>query len=73
MKMKKFLKILLILVILGAVGFWVYIKYVSPVAVKKAMTMVPNDAVLIIETSNLTYAWSEISDSKMWNYLTENP
>lgn len=71
--MKKFLKILLIIIVLGAVGFWVYIKYISPIAVKKAMTMVPEDAVLVIETSNLTDAWTEISDSKMWNYLIENP
>ena len=71
--MKKLLKLLLIIVILGAGGFWVYIKYISPVAVKKAMTMVPDNAVLVIETSNLTDAWTEISDSKMWNYLTANP
>ncbi len=71
--MKKFLKIFLLIIILGAVGFWVYIKYISPVTVKKAMTMVPDDAVLVIETSNLTEAWTEISDSKMWNYLMENP
>lgn len=70
--MKKFLKILLILIILGAGGFWVYIKYISPITVKKAMIMVPDDAVMVIETSNLTKAWTEISDSKMWGYLTKN-
>ncbi|MCF6366192.1 MAG: toxin-antitoxin system YwqK family antitoxin [Bacteroidales bacterium] len=71
--MKKFLKTLLFLIIIGAGGFWVYIKYISPVVIKKAMTMIPEDAVMIIETNNLTEAWTEISDSKMWNYLISNP
>ena len=71
--MKKFLRFLLIIIILGAGGFWVYIKYISPVTIKKTMIMVPNDAVLIIETSNLTDAWKEISNSEMWKYLLENP
>ena len=70
--MKKFFKILLIVLILGGVGFWVYIKYISPVSIKKAMTMVPDDAIMIIETNNLTDAWTKISDSKMWNYLIKN-
>ncbi len=71
--MKKFLKVFFLIVILGAGGFWVYIKYISPVVMKKSMTMVPDDAVLIIETENLADAWSEISDSKVWNYLLKNP
>jgi hypothetical protein len=70
--MKKFFKILLIVLILGGVGFWVYIKFISPVSIKKAMTMIPNDAIMIIETNNLTDAWTKISDSKMWNYLIKN-
>ncbi len=71
--MKKFFKILFLIIILGAGGFWVYIKFISPVVMKKSMTMVPADAVLIIETENLADAWTEISDSKVWNYLLKNP
>ncbi len=70
--MKKFLKTLLIIIILGGAGLWIYVKFISPVAVKKAMTMIPQDAVMIIETNNLTDAWKEISNSKMWNYLITN-
>jgi len=71
--MKKILKTLIFIILIGAGGFWVYIKYVSPVMVKKSMTMVPKDAIMVIETSNLTDAWAEISNSKMWTYLTKNP
>ncbi len=71
--MKKFIKTLLIVTIFGAGGFWVYITYIAPVTIKKAMTMVPENAVMIIETNNLTDAWTEISNSKMWTYLTTNP
>lgn len=71
--MKKFLKILFLIIILGAGGFWVYIKFISPVVMKKSMTMVPKDAILVIETENLADAWTEISNSKVWNYLLTNP
>ena len=71
--MKKFLKIFFLIIILGAGGFWVYIKFISPVVMKKSMTMVPDDAVLLIETENLADAWTEISNSKVWNYLLKNP
>ena len=71
--MKKFLKIFFLIIILGAGGFWVYIKFISPVVMKKSMTMVPDDAVLVIETENLADAWTEISNSKVWNYLLKNP
>ncbi len=71
--MKKFLKIFFLIIILAAVGFWVYVKFISDIKVKKSLTMVPQDAVMIIETSNLTEAWTEISNSKVWNYLTKNP
>lgn len=71
--MKKFLKIFFLIIILGAGGFWVYIKFISPVVMKKSMTMVPNDAILVIETENLADAWTEISNSEVWNYLLKNP
>ena len=71
--MKKFLKVLFIIVILGAGGFWVYVKFFSDIKIKKSMTMVPDDAVMIVETNNLTDAWTEISNSKVWNYLLKNP
>ncbi len=70
--MKKFFKILFLLIILGAGGFWVYVRFFSDIKMKKSMTMVPNDAVMIIETDNLTEAWTKISNSEVWNYLTKN-
>ncbi|MCF6183537.1 MAG: DUF3352 domain-containing protein [Bacteroidales bacterium] len=71
--MKKFLKVLFLIIIIGVGGFWVYIKFISPVEMKKSMTMVPNDAIIVIETENIADAWTEISSSKVWNYLLKNP
>ncbi len=71
--MKKFFKILFLLIILFAGLFYVYIKFISPVNMKKSMTMVPDDAIMIIETENLAEAWTEISSSKVWEYLLKNP
>ena len=70
--MKKFIKYLFFITLIGAGGFWVYITYISPTTVKKAMTMVPEDAIMVIETNNLTEAWTEVSNSNMWTYLTKN-
>ncbi|NPA67598.1 MAG: DUF3352 domain-containing protein [Chlorobi bacterium] len=71
--MKKFLKAIFIIILLGAGAFYAYIKFISPVEMKQSMTMVPDDAVMIIETENLAEAWTEISNSKVWNYLLKNP
>ena len=71
--MKKFLKVLFLIIIIAVGGFWVYIKFISPVEMKKSMTMVPNDAIIVIETENIADAWTEISSSKVWNYLLKNP
>jgi len=70
--MKKFIKYLFFIILLGAGGFWVFITYISPTTIKKAMTMVPEDAIMVIETNNLTEAWTEVSNSNMWTYLTKN-
>ncbi len=70
--MKKFIKYLFFIIIIGAGSFFVYITYIAPPTVKKTMTMVPKDAIMVIETSNLTDAWTEVSNSDMWKYLTKN-
>lgn len=73
--MKKTTKIFLIfltalIVSAGAVATYFYFK-TSP---KRAIwNYVPNDAVYIIETDNLTKGWNKLSDSKMWKNLINDP
>jgi hypothetical protein len=73
--MKKFFKGLLIIVliaILGIGGFFGYL-YFKNINNRDLYTLVPDDAIFIIETKNLNDGWNAISTSKIWNHLKQNP
>jgi hypothetical protein len=46
--------------------------YFKNVNNRNPYTLVPNDAVFIIETKNLNDGWNAISQSKIWNHLKQN-
>jgi antitoxin component YwqK of YwqJK toxin-antitoxin module len=74
-KGRTFLKIILwilisILVIIGGIAAYFYFVESGK---RNALTAVPNDAIYIIETSNLTKAWSTLRESKMWHHLMQSP
>ena len=74
--MKKFFKILLILILIIVVaiaGWWSYNKFIVNSSDRPALTIIPEDAVFMINTSDLSQAWKTISESKLWQHLTENP
>jgi antitoxin component YwqK of YwqJK toxin-antitoxin module len=72
--MKKFLKILFgifIIIIVGAGSYYLYIKYLKNDKIEP-ISLVPSDAIFMVETSNLTNAWDEIRETQLWQSLTEN-
>ncbi|MFH2142756.1 MAG: DUF3352 domain-containing protein [Bacteroidota bacterium] len=72
--MKKALKILLyliLIVIVGVLGFFGYI-YFSESENRDPFSIIPDDAVYIIETDNLDKGWNELSNSKIWSHLMGN-
>ena len=74
--MKKFLKITLtVTIIIGAIfgGWYAYYKFFAGTASRNSMTLLPEDAVFVVQTSNLTKAWAELSKSELWKYMTQNP
>ncbi len=74
--MKKTLKVILIIFLLlgiSAGGWYVYSTYFYKTKGRLALSVVPSDAIFVVETSNLTKAWTEISSSKVWQFLTKNP
>jgi len=74
--MKKFFKWVFILILLvGAAGggYYVYDNYIIEQTVRSDFSVVPEDAIFVIETSNLTDGWTAISESNIWNNLLENP
>ena len=72
--MKTFLKVLLyiiLVVIVGAGAFFGYL-YFSKGGERNAWSVIPSDAVFIIETKNLNKGWNMLSNSKIWEHLMAN-
>ncbi|MCQ2974195.1 MAG: toxin-antitoxin system YwqK family antitoxin [Bacteroidales bacterium] len=70
--MKKFFKVLLIILLSLAVlitGYLCYHKFFMKTVEMNAFNAVPSDAVFVVETENLSKAWSNISGSALWQYL----
>ncbi len=70
--MKKVLKFFMFLIIAGLVaagGYFIYIKFIATKGTVDAFNTVPKDAVFVIETTNLSQAWTTISSSDLWQYL----
>ena len=68
---KKILWIILSAILIAVVSFSIYIWF-SKSENKDPFTAIPNDAIYIIETSDLTKGWSTISNSKMWKHMRTN-
>ncbi len=74
--MKKFIKWLFIIVLLGALaagGYYVYDNYIVEHETRTDFSVVPNDPIFIINTSNLSKGWTTISESNIWQHLLKNP
>lgn len=71
--MKKFFKgvlIFIVIIVILAAGYFAYIKFFAKIGDRDAFSVVPEDAVFIVETTNLSKAWTTISGSELWQYLT---
>lgn len=74
--MKKFLKIFMFLIlfaVLAGGGYYVFINYIQDKPQRNAFSIIPNDAIFMFETSNLTEGWTAVSDSKLWQQMMKNP
>jgi len=67
----KIIKIIIALVIISLISYFSYLYFVK-IHNRNAFSVVPNDAIFIIETSNLNKGWEAISKSKIWNHLKTN-
>lgn len=74
--MKRFIKwffIIILLGVLGVVGYYVYDNYIVKHEIRSDFSAVPNDPIFIIETSNLSKGWTTVSESNIWKHLLKNP
>ncbi len=72
--MKKILKFFLYLIIIFAVGvsgYVIYYKFIAKKGSVDAFNTVPKDALFIIETTDLSKAWTTINNSDLWQHLVE--
>jgi antitoxin component YwqK of YwqJK toxin-antitoxin module len=73
-KGKKVLKVflwLLLAIVLAVGGVIAYI-YFGDSSKRNPLTVIPDDAIYIIETNNLTDGWKKLNSSKIWNHLLSN-
>ncbi len=74
--MRKFFRIFLFVIltlVLIVAGWWAYHRFIVKTPSHYALKAVPKNSVLMVKTSDLSGAWTEISQSKVWNYLVKNP
>ena len=73
--MKKIFKGILIVILIGILGigsFFGYL-YFKNVDNRNLYSLIPDDAIYILESKNLNDGWNTISKSKIWNHLKKNP
>lgn len=72
--MKKFFKYLLIIFITIILSIGAYIAYIhfSETKIRQAISLVPSDAIYIIETKNLSKAWNEFNKTNIYEALLSN-
>ena len=68
---KKIFFIILTIILVAVFSFVAYIWFTKS-KTRDPFTAIPDDAIYIIETTNLTEGWSTISDSKMWKDIRTN-
>ncbi len=72
--MRKFLKVFIIIitVIVLLVGGFAGYLYFGNSGNRDAFSLMPDDAIFIVETQNLNEGWEALSTSNVWKHLMEN-
>jgi len=72
--MKKIFKIFLFIIVAFIIvigSYFVYMKFFASKGTVDAFNTVPKEAVFVVETTNLTEAWSAINRSELWQHLVK--
>lgn len=70
--MKRFLKIILLLGLLGGAGYLAYL-YLSPDRNINGLYLIPSDAMYILESDHPIEDWKTMSNSSVWKFLKGHP
>jgi hypothetical protein len=69
--MKKVLKIVIALILVALLGI-TYMLFIKKSVGRTPLEYVPNDAVYILETDELTAAWKHVSNTNIWQYIIKD-
>jgi hypothetical protein len=70
--MKRFILWFLLILVLAGGGYWAYVSFVKRDFNLNALTVIPADAIYIIETNQPLKSWNQISQSDVWTHLKTN-
>ena len=70
--MKKFLKTIGILALLGSIGFAAW-WYLFPSRKVNGLNLVPQDAIYVIHSERPIDNWNQLSNSAVWKFLKQHP
>lgn len=73
--LKKILKIIGIVVVILALaggGFLGYMKWIFKPKTFEAFNLIPQNTIFVVETTDLSQAWTTISNSHIWKYLLQS-
>lgn len=62
---------MIIVLVLGLLvgGLWAYYKFIKPKNDMNTFDVVPQEAIFVVQTDNLSSAWTKISSSEIWEHL----
>ena len=64
---------LLLLLILGVLGFFGYKWFFGSANSLTSFALIPNDAIYVVETSDAVEAWNSFSKSSFWRHMKRYP
>jgi len=70
-KILKFFLYLILFIVILVVGYFVFLKFFASKGSVDAFNTVPKEAVFIVETTNLSQAWTQINSSDLWQHLVQ--
>ncbi len=67
--MKKIIIALVVALVVASSGWFVYQKYFNKTQHREVLSVIPEDAVYMLKTNNLTKAWNEVQKTNIWKHL----
>lgn len=71
-KILKFLKYLVILLVVAGAGLFIYVQFFVKITERDIMAFVPEDFIFMVQAEEPIENWKDFSDTKIWKHLKTN-